>query len=493
MSRLPVSEVSISSTRALRMPGDEPVPSDLLPLDQINEPCRGDTQSSAEAASSICKADITKDDLTGLSIGHYALGRKVGDGGMGTVFLARHRLLNRMLAVKFVAADLSNNAEARDRFELETLALGKLQHPNIVNAVDAGCVNGLRYLVTEFIEGENLEQLVERRKKIPVREACDLIRQAAIGLEYSHANGFVHRDIKPSNLIVNSDGVVKILDFGLVQNSRVSSQLTSRQEMLGTWDFLAPEQAQDARTADSRSDIYSLGCTLIFLLSGDVPFCDAKHETAAAKLKGHLFDTPEWLLNPPEDIPKDLIDVLIRMMAKSPTLRYRSAGEVVAALEEFSTSSAQTVDEPKPHDVRPTRVEQPSFWNYRRNASLFHALLPAACLTFIFVWPGFIRFRVEGANEVPVEMEVRELIVVESSLPSQLVLPADQAVVKKEVEPLHEPIKAVEPPAVVDEPVEISSFQTFERKHHRPTTHTIPEPIRGDELLITPFPRRKGH
>ncbi len=303
----------------------------------------------------VCKADITRDDLTGLYLGQYALGSKIGGGGMGKVFRARHMHLDRLFAIKFVSAEFSGSDDVQERFEQETLALGRLQHPQIVNAVDAGCLDGLMYLVTEYIEGEDLASLVQRRGPILYEEACGLIRQAALGLAYSHASGFVHRDIKPSNLIVNRSGVVKILDFGLVRDTYADHQLTEQGAMLGTWDFLAPEQAHDSSQVDERCDLYSLGCTLLYLLSGQPPFSNAKYTTAASKLKGHLFDTPSWLEHPPANIPAELVTVVSRMLAKSPSQRYQTADEVAIALASFIPQSAESATHGITTKRRPSR------------------------------------------------------------------------------------------------------------------------------------------
>ena len=302
---------------------------------EAKAPVEGLSSFSGKSMPTPCKADIALDDLTGLSLGQYALGRKVGGGGMGKVFTARHVHLDRSFAIKFLGSDISHSTEAHLRFEQEVLALGKLQHPNIVNAVDAGCVHGLKYLVTELIDGEDFTQLVQRRGMIPIDEACELIFQAALGLAYSHQCGFVHRDIKPSNLIVNRVGVVKILDFGLVRTLKVDHQLTDNGELLGTWDFIAPEQAHDASNVDRRCDIYGLGCTLLYLLSGQVPFSSARYATPAAKLKGHLFDTPPWLESATTNLPPMLRDVLERMLAKEPDQRYSTSDEVAEELAAF--------------------------------------------------------------------------------------------------------------------------------------------------------------
>ena len=299
-----------------------------------------------------CGKDLERDDLTGWTIESYELGKKIGGGGMGAVFLARHVHLGRTFAIKFVTAAMSGSQEAQQRFEQETRALGRLAHPRIVNAVDAGVMNGLRYLVTEFIEGDDLQRLVAKSGPLPYPRACELISAAADGLAHAHAAGFVHRDIKPSNLIVDPVGGVKILDFGLVREAGQASELTADHALLGTWDYMAPEQAEDAGAADARSDIYSLGGTLLFLLSGAAPFSGAKYRQGAAKLKGHLLKTPEWLESPPATIPMELVAVVGRMLAKSPDERFATAEEVVEALAPFVKSGGSLPVDPKSHSTR---------------------------------------------------------------------------------------------------------------------------------------------
>lgn len=336
----------------------------------------------------LCTADMTREDLSGFVLGQYALGRRIGGGGMGTVYAARHLHLDRGFAVKFVGSDLTNSTEAHLRFEQEVLALGKLQHPNIVNAVDAGCIHGLQYLVTEMLDGDDLAQLVKRRGPIQVSEACELVYQAALGLAHSHRCGFVHRDIKPSNLIVSQSGVVKVLDFGLVRTLEVNLHLTENGEMLGTWDFVAPEQAHDASQVDSRCDIYGLGCTLVFLLSGEVPFGTSRYGTAAAKLRGHLFDTPPWLENPPDTLPPELRDVLLRMLAKSPAQRFSTCDEVAETLAAFLNRShapktpTVVLSAERHVDSSQTILKKPRKW--RRPGSLLALLF---VLSFIMFFP----------------------------------------------------------------------------------------------------------
>lgn len=315
-------------------------------------------------------ADLNRDDLTGWRLESYDLGQKIGGGGMGAVFRARHVHLGRTFAIKFVAAAVSDSTEAHQRFEQETRALGQLSHPRIVNAVDAGLCGGLRYLVTELIDGDDFQRLVTRSGPVSFPHACRLISAAAEGLAYAHHHGFVHRDIKPSNLIVDRAGDVTILDFGLVREAGEASELTSDHAVLGTWDYIAPEQAEDATAADARSDLYSLGGTLLFLLSGEPPFSGAKYRQGAAKLKGHLLKTPAWLESPPTDVPKELVEVVARMMAKSPEERFASADEVVAALAPFIPSTPM-VRSALPPIPRPTRAGR---WKLVASASVLTGL-----------------------------------------------------------------------------------------------------------------------
>jgi serine/threonine protein kinase len=296
------------------------------------------SRASSPAVGPFTKEDISRDDLTGLTLGPYALGAKIGGGGMGKVFAARHVSLDKTFAVKFIGQAASTFPEARNRFDQEVRALGKLQHPNIVSAVDAGTVDDIPYLVTELVAGEDLAQLVARRGPIPVAEACELVRQAAVGLAHSHRLGFLHRDIKPSNLVVDQTGTVKILDFGLVRGGD-DQQLTQAGEMLGTWDFVAPEQTQDARHTNPRSDLYALGCTLLYLLSGRPPFGGEKYSTPATKLKGHLFDEPTWFREAPANVPPEVIDLARSLTAKSPDRRPADGDEVARLLAPWARSA----------------------------------------------------------------------------------------------------------------------------------------------------------
>ena len=194
----------------------------------------------------------------------------------------------------------------------------------------------------------------------------------------------MHRDIKPSNLIVDSSGTIKILDFGLVRNVHLDQQLTANGDMLGTWDFLAPEQAHDASDVDHRSDLYSLGCTLVYLLSGRVPYDGVRYATPAAKLKGHLLDVPAWLQTPPRNVPLALIKVIRRMVEKSPENRFQNASDVATTLAPFTAEREDVVDVFDAHPPDETSIRARGAWRI--------ALMGLGILAFLtvgladFVW-----------------------------------------------------------------------------------------------------------
>jgi eukaryotic-like serine/threonine-protein kinase len=259
----------------------------------------------------------------------------LGVGGMGSVYKAEHRMMERLVAVKVINRSLTGDESAIERFRREVRTAAKLSHANIVTAFDAEQVGDLHFFVMEFIDGNSLDRWVGKVGRLPVQEACNYIRQAALGLQYAHERGMVHRDIKPQNLLRTKDGEVKILDFGL---ARFASERTGKDALthtgmaMGTPDYIAPEQANDARTADVRADIYSLGCTLYFLLTGRVPFPDG---TTLQKFIAHLEQTPRSVREARPDVPQELEAVLARMMAKKPADRYQQPLDAANALTPF--------------------------------------------------------------------------------------------------------------------------------------------------------------
>ncbi len=296
-----------------------------------------------------------------LVLGQYVLLDQLGEGGMGQVFKARHRLMNRVVALKIIRPDHLANPAALRRFRQEIQAAARVSHPNIVLAHDADEVDGKHFLTMEFVEGTDLGKLVKQQGPLPVRQACDYIRQAALGLQHAHELGMVHRDIKPSNVLVTqtqgreSVGLVKILDLGLARlRKEGSNELTQPGAVMGSADYIAPEQANDAHRADIRADIYGLGCTLYFLLAGEPPF---PHGTAMEKLFAHLQGEPEPIEQRRADVPPGLVPVLRRMMAKQPEARYQAPLEVVQVLEPFCHHGQIQVAAPAPAPVWPLVAE----------------------------------------------------------------------------------------------------------------------------------------
>ncbi|MFO1042616.1 MAG: bifunctional serine/threonine-protein kinase/formylglycine-generating enzyme family protein [Planctomycetaceae bacterium] len=307
----------------------------------------------------------------GSQLGPYKLVDKLGEGGMGAVFKARHTKLGKFVAMKILPQHVMSRSDALARFEREMLAVGSLHHPNIVQAHDAGEFDGVHYLSMEYVEGQDLQQLVKARGPMSVVNACKAIRQAAQGLAAAHKLGLVHRDIKPSNLFVTKQaGQIKILDMGLalLSQEEVPAALTSTGQCFGTPDYMAPEQWSDAHTCDGRADLYSLGCTLFFLLVGHPPYHSETHRTAANKMKGHVIDPIPDLLAARSGLPEEVNAIYRKLMAKDPKDRFASADQLAEALVPFtkqntavqSNSSQQSttkqIDPPRQADSNPATL-----------------------------------------------------------------------------------------------------------------------------------------
>lgn len=294
----------------------------------------------------------------------YEVLERLGAGGMGTVFKARHRLMDRMVALKVMNPQLMADPTAVGRFQREVKAAAQLAHPHIVTAYDAEQVGGLHFLAMEYVEGRTLAEVVDDRGPLPVDRACEYIRQAALGLQYAHERGTVHRDIKPQNLVLKPAGQVKVFDFGLarfVSESGEPGEGSSSGRMLGSPDYMAPEQAKEPHAADIRADIYSLGCTLYQLLTGLPPFAGG---TPIEKLAAHLEKTPIEIAKLRLDVSADLERVVERMLAKDPQQRFQTPGEVATALEPFCKPSPA---------VAPVTQAAPTVRPQRRRTSLIAA------------------------------------------------------------------------------------------------------------------------
>lgn len=290
---------------------------------------------------------------------------------MGIVYRALHTELDRVVALKVLAGTRTADEQTVERFKREMKAVGRLDHPNIVRAHDARQIEGIRVLVMEYVDGLDLAELIERLGPLPIADACELIRQAACGLQHAHEHGLVHRDIKPSNLMLDSGwrpetggrreepserlpssrppssslqplASLKILDLGLARfytGWPGGEEMTAAGQLIGTPDYMAPEQASDSHAADIRADLYSLGCTLYHLLAGRAPFSGPQYESAFSKVAAHLDESIPPIRQYREEVPDELVTVLERMLAKAPGQRFSDPREVADALSRFTSGS----------------------------------------------------------------------------------------------------------------------------------------------------------
>ncbi len=283
-----------------------------------------------------------------LVIGSYVVLEKLGQGGMGQVFKARHKTMKREVALKVISPSVVKDATSLGRFQREVEAAAQLNHPNIVTAHDAGEFKGTHYLVMEYIRGKDLSSLVRSSGPMMTAKAVAMILQTAKGLDYAHKHGIIHRDIKPANLLLDESGSVKILDMGLArydaaaQDHPSMASLTGTGVLMGTIDYMSPEQAMDSKTADARSDIYSLGCTFYFLLSGKAVY---EEDTVVKRLMAHQYSAIPAL--PIPDVA--LQQILERMIAKKAADRYTSCEELTDDLQrwmdQFTASSLKATQE----------------------------------------------------------------------------------------------------------------------------------------------------
>ncbi len=297
-----------------------------------------------------------------LTLGNYVILDKLGQGGMGMVLKAEHKRMKRLVALKVMSPAAVKTPDSLKRFHREVEAAAKLRHPNIVAADDADEAKGTHFLVMEYVEGSDLSVLVKKHGPLPVEQAVKCIIQAARGLEFAHEQGVIHRDIKPANLLIDAKGTVKILDMGLariddsVGGSSEGAGLTSTGTIMGTVDYMSPEQAMDTKHADARSDIYSLGCSLYYLLTGK---CLYDGDTIMKKLMAHRESPiPELsgecgvrsgeqdhgvMPSTPHSAPPTLNSVFKRMVAKKPEDRPQTMTQVIAELERCLSGGSATV------------------------------------------------------------------------------------------------------------------------------------------------------
>jgi len=280
----------------------------------------------------------------GFFLGKYRLLSLLGTGGMSSVYLAEHVLMQRRVAIKVLPKNRVNDSSYLGRFHLEAKAAAQLDHANIVRAYDVDNEGDTHYLVMEYVPGRDLQEIVQKDGLPDVETAATYIAQAAEGLRHAHENNLIHRDIKPANLLVDQKGVVKILDMGLARfddDEMASLTIAHEENVLGTADYLAPEQARDSHNVDARADIYSLGCTLYYLLTGHAPFPEG---SLAQRIAKHQTEMPPDVSVERPDCPQVLEKICKKMMLKKPENRFQSAREVVEVLERWLAVRGRPVD-----------------------------------------------------------------------------------------------------------------------------------------------------
>lgn len=280
----------------------------------------------------------------GFVLGKYKILERLGHGGMGQVFLGEHLYMRRRVAIKVLPLTQAEDPVALEQFYREARATAVLDHPNLVRSHDIDQEGPVHFLVMEFVDGVSLRKLVRRHGPLEIDRACEYIRQAAAGLQHAHEAGLVHRDIKPGNLMVDRDGVVKIFDLGLARFHRDAQESADHKSIVGTADYVAPEQVVNSSKVDIRADIYALGCTFYYLLTGQAPFPDGS-DAEKMQWQQTRQPTPISKIRP---IPVELAAIIEKMMAKQPGDRFTAPAAVVVALEPFCTSF---VPPPKPSEL----------------------------------------------------------------------------------------------------------------------------------------------
>lgn len=354
--------------------------SGLIGNDQL-QPFLARGDGSSEDPSSLSEALVAAGLLTswqcdkllvgkhrGFILGKYKILAPLGAGGMGQVFLAEHRVMRHRVAIKTMAKRRLGNDAYLKRFEQEARAAAAVEHPRVVRAFDFDAGPDLYFIVMEFVDGEDLQKIIDRDGIMPIPVAAECIRQTAEGLEAIHKAGLVHRDLKPGNLIVDPQGNVRILDLGLARMSEDdSSSLTLMYDakMMGTVDYLAPEQARNSHNIDHRADLYSLGCTFYFLLTGRPPFVGG---TSMERIIDHQIKPPTDVRELRAEVPVGVAELCHKLLEKKPDDRIQTAAEVVAALAAWLQRHEAVPASPTGSPTALRAVPAPSPASHRRTS-----------------------------------------------------------------------------------------------------------------------------
>lgn len=330
-------------------------------LDRVRQSLTADDAPAADAlAEALVKREwltryqaktLLQERVDSLRLGNYTILDTLGRGGFGRVFQARHRRMKRLVALKVLAPEVTRNEEAVRRFQREVEAIARLNHPHIVTAHDADESDGTHFLVMEYVEGSNLASLVKEQGPLPLKRAVDYIVQAAGGLQYAHDHGLIHRDIKPDNLLLDREETVKVADLGLARlvapdamgKETDASRLTSPRFLMGTPDYISPEQIDDPASADHRSDIYSLGCTFYFLLTGQAVYAE---QSLTQRVLAHREGALPSLMQVRPDVPETLASLFEQMVARDPGERFQSMRELADSLRACAETDLSAEDEP---------------------------------------------------------------------------------------------------------------------------------------------------
>ncbi len=346
------------------------VPLDLLPVIRLSG-VLGDRQI-AEIKSKVLQGDypldstalaerLVRDNLLttfqakrllsnrpgGLIVGRYIILDRIGSGSMGRVYRAHHAMMDRVVALKIIAPEISSNERVVARFQREMKLVGRLDHPNVVRAFDADQINRVLYIVMEYVAGSSLSDRLKKKGPIPAAEMIDYAAQAALGLAHAHEQGIVHRDIKPSNILLNDDRRIKILDLGLgvlMEADSAATFATADGIAVGTVDYMSPEQAC-GREVDGRSDLYGLGCSMYHLMTGKLPFPgDSPIERLGKRIGGRHTPITDHL----PDMPSHFVRVLDKLLAHKPHERYATAAEAARALQSLLRPKTRPAGPPQP-------------------------------------------------------------------------------------------------------------------------------------------------
>ncbi|MBL8827918.1 MAG: protein kinase, partial [Planctomycetaceae bacterium] len=366
----------------------------------------------------------------------YRIIKQLGAGGMGVVYQAEHRIMQRQVALKVIRRDFMRRPQVVERFRREVHAAGRLSHPNIVTSFDAEQAGDLHFLVMEFVDGVDLFRQVERSGPLPIKHACSFIRQAAAGLQHAMEQGMVHRDIKPHNLMLTRDMRIKILDFGLSRfgetnasetdvpathetDAFASDGLTIVGTAIGTPDYIAPEQIDHSGQCDIRADIYGLGCTFFYLLTGRPPFIDG---AVSQRIESHRHQSPPLLASLRPEVPVEIEQIVARMLAKSPGDRFQQPREVADALQAWSRSISSAVAITPRIEPRTSRSPVK-----RRKAGTVLlgaiALLIVTAVAVAIQWSSSSRNVEVADNKQPSQASAAFIVPVAPSAPAAIVKP----------------------------------------------------------------------